>query len=45
MDALYSNPDSNPRGPWNSGHLVANKPYSLGLYSLKVTVGRTGTFG
>lgn len=41
MDALYSNPDNDPRGPWTSGDLVANKPYSLGLYELVTPSGRT----
>lgn len=41
MNALYSNPDSDPRGPWTSGDLVANKPYSLGIFGLKTPSGRT----
>lgn len=41
MNALYSNPDSDPRGPWTSGDLVANKPYSLGLYGLETPSGRS----
>lgn len=40
MDALYSNPDNDPRGPWTSGDMTANKPYSLGLYSLTLPSGR-----
>ena len=40
MDALYSNPDDDPRGPWTSGDLTANKPYSLGLYPITLPSGR-----
>jgi len=40
MDSAYSNPDSDPRGPWTSGDLVANKPYSLGLYPVTTPSGR-----
>lgn len=40
MDALYGNPDNDPRGPWTSGDLLANKPYSLGIYSVVTPSGR-----
>ena len=40
MDALYSNPDNDPRGPWTSGDLLANKPYSLGVYPVTTPSGR-----
>jgi adenine-specific DNA-methyltransferase len=34
MDRAYKNPDNDPRGPWKPGDLTANKPYSLGVYSI-----------
>ncbi|MDN5668309.1 MAG: site-specific DNA-methyltransferase [Renibacterium salmoninarum] len=40
MDSAYTNPDNDPRGAWTSGDLVANKPYSLGLYSVVTPSGR-----
>lgn len=40
MDAAYKNPDNDPRGPWKPGDLVANKPYSLGLYEITTPSGR-----
>ena len=39
VDAKYTNPDDDPRGPWFGDNLRANKPYSLGVYSV---VGPTG---
>jgi len=39
-DAKYTNPDDDPRGPWLSGDLRANKPYSLGRYSVVGPNGR-----
>jgi len=39
-DAKYANPDGDPRGPWLSGDLRANKPYSLGRYSVTGPTGR-----
>ena len=38
-NAIYSNPDNDPRGPWLPGDPYANKPYSKGQYSI---VGPTG---
>lgn len=40
-DAFYSNPDNDPRGSWYPGDPYANKPYSLGLYSIIGPTGRT----
>lgn len=40
MDARYSNPDNDPRGPWTSGDLSARNPYSEGRYSIKCPSGR-----
>jgi adenine-specific DNA-methyltransferase len=39
-DAKYRNPDEDPRGPWLSGDLRANKSYSRGLYSVTGPSGR-----
>lgn len=33
-DAIYGNPDSDPRGVWLAGDPYANKPYSLGEYEI-----------
>jgi len=38
-NAIYSNPDNDPRGLWLPGDPYANKPYSKGRYSI---VGPTG---
>lgn len=38
-DASYKNLDSDPRGPWTQSDPYANKPYSLGMYTV---VGPTG---
>lgn len=40
-NAIYSNPDSDPRGPWLPGDPYANKPYSRGRYSINGPTGRT----
>jgi adenine-specific DNA-methyltransferase len=40
MDARYSNPDADPRGPWTSGDLAARNPYSLGIYPITCPSGR-----
>src|SRR5699024_5152318 len=40
MNAIYSNPDNDIRGPWTSGTFNANKPYSAGLYSITTPSGR-----
>lgn len=39
-DAIYQNPDNDPRGPWIPGDPFANKPYSKGLYSVSGPTGR-----
>ena len=38
-DAIYTNPDDDPRGAWLPGDPYANKPYSKGRYKV---VGPTG---
>ena len=38
-DAIYRNPDDDPRGAWLAGDPYANKPYSLGQYTI---IGPTG---
>jgi adenine-specific DNA-methyltransferase len=40
MTAAYSNPDSDPRGPWRRGDLAARNPYSLGRYAIRTPSGR-----
>ncbi|MFC7489428.1 MULTISPECIES: site-specific DNA-methyltransferase [unclassified Knoellia] len=40
MDAAYRNADDDPRGPWKAGDLLANKPYSLGVYPITTPSGR-----
>jgi adenine-specific DNA-methyltransferase len=40
-NSIYSNPDSDPRGPWLPGDPYANKPYSRGLYEITGPTGRT----
>ena len=40
MDARYSNPDNDPRGPWKPGGLDARNPYSLGTYPITCPSGR-----
>lgn len=42
-DAIYTNPDGDPRGRWYPGDPYANKPYSLGLYEITGPTGRTFT--
>jgi adenine-specific DNA-methyltransferase len=39
-NAIYSNPDNDPRGPWLPGDPYANKPYSKGNYSISGPSGR-----
>lgn len=39
-DSIYSNPDSDERGPWLPGDPYANKPYSRGRYTIKGPTGR-----
>lgn len=40
-NAIYSNPDNDPRGNWLPGDPFANKPYSKGQYSVQGPTGRT----
>ncbi len=40
-DSIYSNPDSDPRGPWLPGDPYANHPYSRGTYEIVGPSGRT----
>lgn len=40
-NSIYSNPDSDPRGPWLPGDPYANKPYSKGLYTVEGPTGRS----
>lgn len=40
VNVKYKNPDNDPNGPWFGDNLRANKPYSLGRYTV---VGPTGT--
>jgi adenine-specific DNA-methyltransferase len=40
VDAIYKNPDDDPRGRWYAGDPFANKPYSLGLYKVEGPTGR-----
>lgn len=39
-DEKYTNPDLDKRGPWISGDLRANKPYSKGLYEVTGPTGK-----
>ena len=39
INAKYKNPDNDERGPWYGDNLRANKPYSLGRYTV---IGPTG---
>lgn len=39
-NALYSNPDSDPRGPWRPDNFSATKPYSKGIYPITTPSGR-----
>lgn len=41
MEARYSNPDDDPRGPWASSDLCARNYYSEGTYSICCPAGRT----
>jgi adenine-specific DNA-methyltransferase len=40
-NAIYSNPDDDPRGAWLPGDPYANKPYSRGQYVIEGPTGRT----
>lgn len=39
-NAIYTNPDEDPRGPWLPGDPYANKPYSKGQYTVEGPTGR-----
>jgi len=39
-NAMYKNPDNDPRGPWTSGDLSARNYYSAGVYSMTAPSGR-----
>lgn len=39
-DSIYTNPDNDERGRWYPGDPFANKPYSLGLYTVMGPTGR-----
>lgn len=40
MNARYSNPDSDPRGPWKPGDLSARNYYGEGTYPIRCPSGR-----
>jgi adenine-specific DNA-methyltransferase len=40
MEARYSNPDNDPRGPWTSGDLSARNYYGSGTYQIQCPSGR-----
>ncbi|HHJ1841604.1 MULTISPECIES: site-specific DNA-methyltransferase [Pseudomonas] len=40
-NAIYSNPDNDPRGEWLPGDPYANKPYSKGKYTISGPTGRS----
>ncbi len=40
MDERYSNPDSDPRGPWTSGDLSARNYYGEGTYPVQCPSGK-----
>lgn len=40
MEARYSNPDDDPRGPWKPSGLDARNPYSKGIYAITCPSGR-----
>ncbi len=40
MDARYTNPDNDPRGPWKPGDLSARNYYSVGRYPITTPSGR-----
>ncbi|PKM00621.1 MAG: hypothetical protein CVV17_08140, partial [Gammaproteobacteria bacterium HGW-Gammaproteobacteria-7] len=40
MEARYSNPDNDPRGPWKAGDLSARNHYSEGTYAIECPGGR-----
>ena len=40
QDAVYRNPDNDPRGPWRPNNLAARNRYSKGLYAITCPSGR-----
>jgi adenine-specific DNA-methyltransferase len=40
MEARYSNPDNDPRGPWKASDLSARNRYSAGIYPITCPSGR-----
>ena len=40
QDAVYRNPDNDPRGPWRPNNLAARNPYSKGRYAIRCPGGR-----
>lgn len=40
QDAVYKNPDNDPRGPWRPNNLAARNYYSKGTYSITCPNGR-----
>lgn len=40
MNAAYTNPDDDPRGPWRRSDMAARNMYSKGLYSITTPSGR-----
>ena len=40
QDAIYRNPDNDPRGPWRPNNLAARNYYSKGLYPIACPSGR-----
>jgi adenine-specific DNA-methyltransferase len=40
QDAIYKNPDNDPRGIWTSDNLTARNSYSLGIYPVTNPAGR-----
>lgn len=40
QDAIYKNPDNDPRGRWRPDNLSARNPYSLGTYPITTPGGR-----
>lgn len=40
-NAIYSNPDNDPMGPWLPGDPYANHPYSKGLFTIVGPTGRS----
>ena len=40
QDAVYKNPDNDPRGPWRPNNLAARNRYSKGIYPITCPSGR-----